>query len=431
MDTRRLFEKDKKVKFVVVGLIDSKGSLTPTTRSNPFEESIGIPDDNLEAVANMKAKGEYLEHEKGYTDASHNERLDAIIRHCMQRGTVIVDMMPFESNTMVVLESISSKFGCSLVAPIPRPSSYREAALKSFGDDRFYAFSKIPSTRKLLYAILESFERNPMRFAPIDTSLLENARDAAYLEDEEHIHGPGCSHDHHHHQEEHIHGPGCSHDMDDKFEARLEQTIQIFINNIEKSIEAVKKGNPVFTSAVARLSSFGADIPIEYRQETLDLTHGYSMFFVSKGILPALIANAVNIMTEPRLTQKGIMTLTMYLECLWTMATYNESEVSFQIRSHMCDNGIVEMIRMPSVDGTPGKGLLRHPIEEMQRMGRILVEVLQESGLYLRLCDACGKREDTMDVWRACSRCKFNVYCTKECQKSHWNEHKKVCIASS
>ncbi|MDO4752376.1 MAG: hypothetical protein Q4A24_09760, partial [Akkermansia sp.] len=35
---------------------------------------------------------------------------------------------------------------------------------------------------------------------------------------EEHVHGPGCSHDHGHaatpatKAEEHVHGPGCSHD---------------------------------------------------------------------------------------------------------------------------------------------------------------------------------------------------------------------------
>jgi Cd2+/Zn2+-exporting ATPase len=33
--------------------------------------------------------------------------------------------------------------------------------------------------------------------------------------DKEHVHGPGCGHDHHHHAEpekEHVHGPGCGHD---------------------------------------------------------------------------------------------------------------------------------------------------------------------------------------------------------------------------
>ncbi|CAB9504691.1 Phospholipase Carboxylesterase superfamily [Seminavis robusta] len=39
-------------------------------------------------------------------------------------------------------------------------------------------------------------------------------------------------------------------------------------------------------------------------------------------------------------------------------------------------------------------------------------------------CDYCGK---VLESIRRCSRCKKKKYCNRDCQKSHWREHKKVC----
>lgn len=40
------------------------------------------------------------------------------------------------------------------------------------------------------------------------------------------------------------------------------------------------------------------------------------------------------------------------------------------------------------------------------------------------MCPSCGKPGKFL-----CSRCKSVRYCSKECQKAHWKEHKKVCKA--
>ncbi|KAJ7314570.1 hypothetical protein DFH08DRAFT_894941 [Mycena albidolilacea] len=43
-------------------------------------------------------------------------------------------------------------------------------------------------------------------------------------------------------------------------------------------------------------------------------------------------------------------------------------------------------------------------------------------------CCGCGQREDTLDQpLRYCSKCQVASYCSKECQKSDWPEHKPIC----
>ena len=41
------------------------------------------------------------------------------------------------------------------------------------------------------------------------------------------------------------------------------------------------------------------------------------------------------------------------------------------------------------------------------------------------LCVKCGKDGAT----KRCARCRSAKYCSVECQKSHWSEHKKNCQA--
>jgi len=44
-------------------------------------------------------------------------------------------------------------------------------------------------------------------------------------------------------------------------------------------------------------------------------------------------------------------------------------------------------------------------------------------------CSNCSKSmtPDASDKVPCCSRCKFAYYCSQECQKKHWKEHKALC----
>ncbi|KAI9059707.1 hypothetical protein FKP32DRAFT_1760766 [Trametes sanguinea] len=46
---------------------------------------------------------------------------------------------------------------------------------------------------------------------------------------------------------------------------------------------------------------------------------------------------------------------------------------------------------------------------------------------YLRRCHKCGGDERPMQKLKRCAGCEFAVYCSRECQKAAWPDHKKVC----
>jgi hypothetical protein len=51
-------------------------------------------------------------------------------------------------------------------------------------------------------------------------------------------------------------------------------------------------------------------------------------------------------------------------------------------------------------------------------------------GTVYQRCMSCERTDDTVQL-RGCSRCKAVYYCSRECQKTDWKWHKKVCHAPS
>ena len=54
-------------------------------------------------------------------------------------------------------------------------------------------------------------------------------------------------------------------------------------------------------------------------------------------------------------------------------------------------------------------------------------EVMDMLDTYLTMCAFCKKLPPKDEVFSKCSRCKNVSYCSRECQKRDWSEHKKIC----
>lgn len=61
----------------------------------------------------------------------------------------------------------------------------------------------------------------------------------------------------------------------------------------------------------------------------------------------------------------------------------------------------------------------------LSRVGATEPEMLRDLGAYFRLkCDQCGQYNLKN---RLCSRCGLAAYCSVECQKADWSNHKAFC----
>jgi hypothetical protein len=55
----------------------------------------------------------------------------------------------------------------------------------------------------------------------------------------------------------------------------------------------------------------------------------------------------------------------------------------------------------------------------------------QDRSLYsakMRLCACCGALDAPDRALRKCTRCEVVYYCDKDCQKTHWKQHKQRCL---
>lgn len=60
----------------------------------------------------------------------------------------------------------------------------------------------------------------------------------------------------------------------------------------------------------------------------------------------------------------------------------------------------------------------------------IPLKVSQDRDLELKRCGHCSEQESACGDFKRCNRCKKVVYCSRNCQTSHWKKHKKECKAS-
>ena len=51
----------------------------------------------------------------------------------------------------------------------------------------------------------------------------------------------------------------------------------------------------------------------------------------------------------------------------------------------------------------------------------------QQAGVCDILCGHCGRKEEPREKFKKCGKCENVCYCSRECQKTHWKEHKVLC----
>ncbi|KAI8799318.1 hypothetical protein BJ742DRAFT_147279 [Cladochytrium replicatum] len=242
---------------------------------------------------------------------------------------------------------------------------------------------------------------------------------------------------------------------------RVMDAMKLVAKDPEKSVEALKRGNPLFINAIAQLCTLSAPLPEELRSEKIPSTlaessssesnseqgSGYSPYFVEHGAIEALLSHATSegssVLESPRNSGEQalhIARISVILGALITFLGYDGADGD-KIRERFVNSGGIEVVRgapfKAAADETTNgsystkfPGLFKLREDQVARGCLALVETLQEDGKYLRACDFCGKRELKMDEWKQCAKCRFSSYCSKECQVNDWKEgsHRTLCV---
>ncbi|RKO86986.1 hypothetical protein BDK51DRAFT_25810, partial [Blyttiomyces helicus] len=127
--------------------------------------------------------------------------------------------------------------------------------------------------------------------------------------------------------------------------------------------------------------------------------------------------------TEAKATQ-----LASLLGCIHNLVFYPGPDGD-GLRAEFVRAGGVELLRAPDADGRVGGAVLRSKFPLLREVGGRLVDLLAAGGTFLRSCDACARREEYVDEWKNCAKCRFSAYCSKLCQVEAWKTggHKQKC----
>ncbi len=91
------------------------------------------------------------------------------------------------------------------------------------------------------------------------------------------------------------------------------------------------------------------------------------------------------------------------------------------------DDVILKALAATTIHGVPDQMICK--ILKMTNE-KFPLEVSQDRDLELKRCGHCSKQESACGDFKRCNRCKKIVYCSRNCQTSHWKMHKKECKAS-
>jgi len=84
------------------------------------------------------------------------------------------------------------------------------------------------------------------------------------------------------------------------------------------------------------------------------------------------------------------------------------------------------------LDGNDGSTRMVPEIRNELEAIAMLLHVMEPDVEYeaKKPCGYCGKSDSSEDLMQ-CSRCRGILYCSKDCQKAHWHDHKKCCTPTS
>lgn len=136
----------------------------------------------------------------------------------------------------------------------------------------------------------------------------------------------------------------------------------------------------------------------------------------------------------------------------WTLIRTSKSEDEFE-PLEWCSTAVravSDEFPAPAASGNPVFALKNYSenqgmLERLENVGMIrhtgrripqgfvqleMVEVLVPHDELMKGCGACGKWEEVGKTrFLKCGKCKRKYYCSVDCQKDDWKEHKKLCKA--
>lgn len=105
-----------------------------------------------------------------------------------------------------------------------------------------------------------------------------------------------------------------------------------------------------------------------------------------------------------------------------TPASSRNGNPIFALKNYSENKGFLELLE--------AAGIVRHTGRTIPQgfVQLEMVEVLVPKEELIKSCGTCGIWEEVDELrFFRCSKCKSKYYCSKECQKDDWSEHKRLC----
>lgn len=237
----------------------------------------------------------------------------------------------------------------------------------------------------------------------------------------------------------------------------LQNIAQIIAQDPSSAVDHIREGNLLYINAVNKVCSSGSmdTLSPEYAEKLSRLNtdsgmnaQGFYPYFCTEAVMESLLDHARRISAKSFLE---LFRMRSYLACMLSilagpdfnkteMTTTEETNASTTSSSSstfvspkqlFVDLGGIELLRMPSSENINGVGGgLRSPDPAIRAIASRIMQLLMEEGKYLRCCDKCSRRETRASEFKLCAKCRFNVYCSKECQVDDWKigGHKSLCV---